>query len=403
MSGLSEDSSALDDLSLWLAQASLAGVPVEELFAGCMRRLNALGYGIGRGYIGTRLLNPLVRAEAYIYERAADRVQREIYEHTAMPEEYQRSPINHMITRNELRLYRVLQGPEAELDFDVLKGFAARGFTAWAARLIPFTILPSAPKPEDPLGFVVTLCCDLPGGWSPEHRAAFERLLPHLSAAIQGRVFATLAHDLLTTYLGGNTAMRVLGGTTTRGDLTTLRAAILYADFRGFTALAEKLEPAALFALLDHHFDLLVGPIEQSGGEVLKFMGDGLLAVFPSATGGDTAASRAAFAAAKEALAAIAALRMKDAAAMPLDIALHIGDVLYGNVGGARRLDFTVIGPAVNIAARMERKCEELAAPLLISADLARTLNGTALASLGRHTLRGIADPVELFTVKSSS
>lgn len=358
---------SLDDLSLWLAKASLEGVPVAELFAGCMRQMNALGYGIGRGYIGTRLLNPLVRAEAYIYERKSDSIQREAYEHTAMPEEFQRSPINHMITRNELQLYRVLQGPDAQLDFQVLEDFAARGFTAWAARLIPFTILPAAPQPEDPLGFVITLCCDLEGGWSADQRAAFERLLPYLSAAIQGRVFATLARDLLTTYLGTNTALRVLGGITTRGDLTKLRAAILYADFRGFTARAGALDPASLLGLLDRQFDVLVAPIERAGGEVLKFMGDGLLAVFPSADGGDAAAARAALEAASQALAAVDALRRDEPHVMSLDIALHLGDVLYGNVGGAARLDFTVIGPAVNAAARIERKCEELDAALLIS------------------------------------
>lgn len=392
------DTLQIDDISLWLAQASLDGVPVDEIFGAFMRRLNSLGFGIGRGYLGTRLLNPLIRAEACIYDRATDSIGREVYEHAAMPEEYNRSPIHHMITRNELRLYRVLQGPDAQLDFDVLKGFAARGYTAWAARLIPFTLLPSLPRPEDPLGFVVTMCCEIEGGWRRAHRDAFERLLPHLSAAIQGRVFATLARDLLATYLGSNTAQRVLGGTTTRGDLTTLRAAILYADFRGFTARAGTLDPAALLASLDHHFDLLVGPIEQMGGEVLKFMGDGLLAVFPSAEDGDAAASRAAFDAARQALAAIAALQRENTQAMPLDIALHLGDVLYGNVGGAKRLDFTVIGPAVNIAARMERKCEELGAALLISADLARQLSGANLASLGAHALRGIAEPVELFT-----
>jgi adenylate cyclase len=388
----------LEDLPLWLAEASLAGTSVELIMEGFVRRMNALGFRVGRMYLGVRLLNPLIRAQGYIYERKSDRIVREVYEHAAMPEEYQRSPISYMIRQDELHLYRALQGPEAQLDFDILKDFAARGYSAWSAHLIPFTLLEGAPRQEDPLGFVISACCDHPEGWTEAHRLAFDRLLPHLSAAIQGRVFATLAHDLLTTYLGRDAALRVLGGTTTRGDLRTIRAAILYADLRGFTALAETLDPAAMLASLDRHFDRLVGPIEAEGGQVLKFMGDGLLAVFPTGDGGDAAASHAAFSAARIALAANAELARQDAQTMPVDIALHIGDVLYGNVGGASRLDFTVIGPAVNAAARMEQQCKTLDVSLILSEEVARHLDGSALRSLGRHSLRDIAGTRQLFT-----
>ena len=388
---------SLDDLPLWLARASLDGSPVDTILAGFMARLNALGFGVGRAYLGIRLLNPLVRAEGYIYERQADAVTHERYEHASMPPGYQRSPIHHMLSAGIDQLYRPLQGPEAQLDFDILKDFAARGYSAWAAYLIPFTLLPTA-MPDEPLGFIVTLCCDLPEGWAQQHQVAFERLLPHLSAAIQGRVFATLAQDLLATYLGQDAALRVLQGTTTRGDMRSLRAAILYADLRGFTQRTETLEPAALLASLDRHFDRLVGPIERCGGQVLKFMGHGLLAVFPTADSSDIEAGIRAFAAAQEALIANQDLAANDSTAMALDIALHTGDVQYGNVGGATRLDFTVIGPAVNTAARMEQKCQELGVPLIISREMARLLDGVGLRSLGSHALRGLTGARELFT-----
>lgn len=394
------DSRALEDIPLWLAQASLDGLPVAEIFAGFIRRLNAQGFRIGRAYLGARLLNPLIRAEGHIYERQSDRAMRELYEHSSMPEEYLVSPIYHMVSNNEFHLYRVLRGPDAVLDFDILKDFAARGYTAWMARLIPFTILESVPRPDDPLGFVITLCCDHVDGWHEVHKVAFDSLLPHLSAAIQGRIFATLAHDLLSTYLGHDAALRVLGGTTTRGDMRTIRAAILYADFRDFTERAETLDPATLLASLDRHFEQLVTPIEAAGGQVLKFMGDGLLAVFPTEGRSESQACTSAFAAAREALAGNARLAAGDATAMPLDLALHIGDVLYGNVGGASRLDFTVIGPAVNAAARMEQQCKALDVPLIVSAEIARHLDNTALRSLGQHRLKGIADSRELFTLR---
>jgi adenylate cyclase len=390
---------SLDDLPHWLAEAGLAGMKVEDVLAGFVRRLNDHDFHVGRAYIGIRLLNPLIRAEGYIYERRADQVTRETYEHAAMPVDYHRSPIHHMLTQKEYHLFRPLTGPQAVLDFDALREFAARGFSAWSAHLIPFTLLAGAARPEEPLGFIITACCDHPAGWQPAHRQAFERLLPHLAAAIQGRVFATLAQDLLTTYLGGDAAARVLGGITTRGDLRVLRAAILYADLRGFTALAETLPPERLLASLDRHFDRLVAPIEIHGGQVLKFMGDGLLAVFPVDGGAEASACGGALAAARDALAANLQLRETATDAMPLDLALHLGDVHYGNVGGVGRLDFTVIGPAVNVAARMEQKCQEIGAALLLSETIARRLEGADLRSLGRHALRGIAGTHELFTL----
>lgn len=389
-----------EDLPLWLARASLGGASVETILGGFVDRVNALGFHVGRAYLGTRLLNPLIRAEGYIWERGSKGVLRETYEHDSMPADFQRSPIHHMITHNEFHLYRVLQGPDAVLDFDVLKEFAARGYTAWSADLIPFTILESAPRPEDPLGFIITACCERAGGWTDEHRLAFERLLPHLSAAIQGRVFATLAHDLLSTYLGRDAALHVLGGITTRGDVRSIRAAILYADLRGFTARAETLPGAALLASLDRHFDRLVGPIEARGGQILKFMGDGLLAVFPTAGSTEEDACRRAIEAAREALSANAELRSTETDAMALDLALHLGDVLYGNVGGRQRLDFTVIGPAVNAAARMEQKCPELGVNLVVSDALAALLPPAELRSLGTHVMRGIAAPREFFTLR---
>lgn len=388
---------SLDDLALWLARASLDGSPVDAILAGFMSRLNALGFGVGRAYLGIRLLNPLIRAEGYIYERQADLVTHERYQHASMPPGYQRSPIRHMLTAGINQLYRPLQGPEAQLDFEILTDFAARGYSAWAAYLIPFTLLPTA-MPDEPLGFIVTLCCDLPDGWTQQHQVAFERLLPHLSAAIQGRVFAALAQDLLSTYLGRDAAQRVLQGTTTRGDVRSIRAAILYADLRGFTQLTETLEPAALLASLDRHLELVVTPIEAAGGQVLKFMGDGLLAVFPTDPASDAEAARAAYRAAVEALRNNAALAIEHPNAMPVDIALHIGDVLYGNVGGTSRLDFTVIGPAVNTAARMEQKCQELDVPLVMSQEIVSLLDGIGARSLGSHSLRGLTGPRQLFT-----
>jgi adenylate cyclase len=378
-------------------------MPIDEILATLTRHLNASGLGIGRAYLGIRLLNPLVNARGYIYRRDEDSVRGEDYEHTQMPSDYRASPIRYMVMQGIHHLYRPLVGPTAQLDFPVLQDFAASGFTAWMAHFIPFTLnLAAAPDTDaEPIGIIFTLCCDRPGGWTASDQAVIQQLLPHLGAAIQGLIFATFAQDLLTTYLGGDAARQVLQGTTTRGNVRRLRAAILYADLRGFTERAETADPSGLVTSLDHHFDQLVSPIMAHKGEVLKFMGDGLLAVFPTAPGSDAAACAAALDAAHDALAGIAGLSASDPHAMAVDIALHLGDVLYGNVGGKARLDFTVIGPAVNAASRMEGKCKELGVPLILSGDVAGCLPlaASSLRSLGRHPLRGIAGDHELFTL----
>ncbi|TXH32704.1 MAG: adenylate/guanylate cyclase domain-containing protein [Rhodospirillaceae bacterium] len=416
------DTSPSDSILPWLAEAALAGRPVEEVLAGFARRLNARGLGIGRAYLGIRLLHPLINARGYIYRRAEDAVRGEDYAHAQMPDDYQESPIQYMLSRKVHRLYRALHGAAAMLDFPLLELFAAQGYSAWMAHLIPFTLAEpalaspagapeGAAKQNEPFGFIFTLCCDRPEGWSKADQELIESLLPSLSAAIQGRIFATFAQDLLTTYLGGDAAQQVLQGTITRGKLRRLRAAILYADLRGFTTRAEAMEPVELVGALDRHFEALVEPIMAQGGEVLKFIGDGLLAAFPA--GGDhgeedATACRAALTAAQQAMTNIASLAQSDTTAMPVDIALHLGDVLYGNVGGRARLDFTIIGPAVNMAARMEQKCQELDSALILSGEVAARLTQLTqglppivLRSLGCHHLRGIAGERELFTLAS--
>lgn len=405
--------SSSDHLFSWLAEAALAGSPVEAVLAGFTRRLNARGLGIGRAYLGIRLLHPLINARGYIYRRAEDAVTGEDYAHAQMPDGYQESPVQYMLSRKVHHLYRALTGPAARLDFPLLEHFAAEGYSAWMAHLIPFTLTTGveAPKQDEPFGFIFTLCCDRPEGWSKADQELIESLLPSLSAAIQGRIFATFAQDLLTTYLGGDAAQQVLQGTITRGKLRRLRAAILYADLRGFTTRAEAMEPVELVGALDRHFEALVEPIMAQGGEVLKFIGDGLLAAFPA--GGDhgeedATACRAALTAAQQAMTNIASLAQSDTTAMPVDIALHLGDVLYGNVGGRARLDFTIIGPAVNMAARMEQKCQELDSALILSGEVAARLTQLTqglppivLRSLGCHHLRGIAGERELFALAS--
>jgi adenylate cyclase len=206
---------------------------------------------------------------------------------------------------------------------------------------------------------------------------------------------------LLEAYLGRRSAARVQAGALRRGTGETIRAALLYADLRGFTALSEVTEPAAVIAALDAWFDRVAGAVHAFGGEVLKFIGDGVLAIFPVAG----APAEACEAALRAVLAARAGMAHLDAGRqaqglppLPFGAALHLGEMLWGNIGAADRLDFTAIGPAVNLVSRLEGLCRPLGRSVLISGALAAE-TATPLVPLGEHVLRGIASPCAVFTL----
>ncbi len=206
---------------------------------------------------------------------------------------------------------------------------------------------------------------------------------------------------LLEAYLGRRSAARVQAGALTRGTGETIRAALLYADLRNFTALSEATQPTEMIAALDAWFDRVAGAIHAFGGEVLKFIGDGLLAIFP-VTGSPAEACEAALRAVVAARAGMAhfdAVRLAQGLPpLPFGTALHLGDVLWGNIGAVDRLDFTAIGPAVNLVSRLEGLCRSLGRSVLISGAVA-SQTSQPLVPLGEHVLRGIAAPCAVFTL----
>jgi len=213
-----------------------------------------------------------------------------------------------------------------------------------------------------------------------------------------------LQNALLEAYLGRRSAARVQAGALGRGAGETIRAALLYADLRGFTAMSEATEPAVVITALDAWFDRIAGAVHAFGGEVLKFIGDGVLAIFP-VTGVPAAACDAALRAITAARAGMAHLDAERAAQglppLPFGAALHVGEILWGNIGAADRLDFTAIGSAVNLVSRLEGLCRPLGHSVLISGAVAAETS-TPLVPLGKHALRGIAAPCAVFTLKDT-
>jgi adenylate cyclase len=242
---------------------------------------------------------------------------------------------------------------------------------------------------------------DRDGGFSARERNDLRNLIGPLGLVLDLLEWRRTARTLLDTYLGSGPGREVLGGAIRRGDRRDLDAVILFADLRDFTSKALTWNADQLLQALDAYYQALVDAITIVDGEVLKFVGDGLLAVFPIAKESDLAeACRRAYAATIGARRAMATVNLARGAVglPPLDfgVALHVGRVVYGNIGGAGRLDFTVIGPAVNLVSRVEGLCKELDHSILTTAAFAEHLP-SGFVSIGRHVVRGFAEPVELF------
>ena len=249
---------------------------------------------------------------------------------------------------------------------------------------------------------IATFTSDRPGGFSDEHIAFLRDLLPALTLVTEIRLKNILARTLLETYVGPHASGQILAGATTRGSGATVGAAILICDLRDFTTISDQWPRDDVIELLNGYFDAMSEPIEKHGGEILKFMGDGMLAIFPLT---DPMACRNLLTAIKEADAAVAALNEENARegreVLRYGIGVHVGDVMYGNIGSRRRLDFTVIGPAVNVASRLESLTKEIKRPVLFSrafVEMASCKEG--MESLGAFPLRGLGEPVDVFAFK---
>lgn len=240
-----------------------------------------------------------------------------------------------------------------------------------------------------------------PGGFSEPELAALAAVLPPLSRIAEILALARTAANLLNTYVGHNAGERILAGQIQRGDTQSLRAVLWFSDLRGYTALSSELQPGGVIRMLNELFDCQVPAIERQGGEVLKFMGDGLLAIF-SLAAGDDAARRCdqALSAAGEAFDALGRLNLRrlGAGETPLQfgVALHVGEVSYGNIGGSGRLDFTCIGPAVNLVSRLEGMTAKLERPLVVSDAFAK-LTTRPTTFVGHHELKGVPGLTEVF------
>jgi adenylate cyclase len=285
--------------------------------------------------------------------------------------------------------------PARPSKYPLLVELAARGGTDYLALPIRLTRL---------IRTFVAFTGKRPGGFSDDELAFLHAIHPAIANLVRLRSSRLTLASLARTYLGPNAATRVLAGGVERGHGERIAAAIWFCDLRDFTVLTEALPPDQLLRILDMYFEAVAGPVGDHGGEVLKFIGDAMLAIFPVGAGGPADACARAIGAALGALDNFATdVALRGRAELGLDlgfgISLHLGEVFYGNIGARDRLDFTVIGSAVNLAARVQGQCSALDTPLLMTQPFVEHLHRDDLHALATRPLKGVTDPPPLVTL----
>ncbi|MDX1711801.1 MAG: adenylate/guanylate cyclase domain-containing protein [Rhodovibrionaceae bacterium] len=361
-------------------------------------RLVASGVPLDRASLHVRQLHPMFAARTLLWlseSGGSVEVDRQHgVQNTAM---FLRSPVKPIYEGGEA-IRRRLIDPDCPMDYPVLEDLRAQSYTDYTIRPLLF----SGHRP-----MAIGFSTKHPEGFSEAQIETLEAVLSPLAAVLELHEQQRTARLLMDTYIGRSAGERVLGGAIRRGYGEIIPAAIWYCDLRGFSSLSEEIELDSLISTLNDYFDHVGAAIEAAGGEILKFIGDGILAIFPLENTDKTAGARAsgkALEAANRALGELEDLNRKrreeGKPEIRYGISLHIGDVMYGNVGAKARLDFTVIGPAVNLTCRLENLTRDVEPPLVLSQAFAQCC-GRSVKSLGRFKLKGIAAEQEAFTLSA--
>ncbi|APE42720.1 hypothetical protein BOO69_04230 [Sulfitobacter alexandrii] len=402
-----EMTAALKDLTDWLIRQGLENAPVERWTVEWCERMVAAGVPLHRVNLSLRAHHPEIGAVAFRWFRNGVKERFGYQRSNSGSEEYRQSPLFYLLNTGISEMRQDLTDPEPELDFPIFEDLRARGCTEYFA-LKRFFIDPNHASPTDlgpggAEGMTLSLTTDAPGGFTEAQRDAIRSQLPALCLTLKCGANRLMAEDITAAYMGRDASRRVLSGAIMRGSSETISAVILYFDLRGFTKISESLPGDAVIDLLNASFGTAVEIVERNGGNVLKFMGDGMLAIFDLDALPD--ARRIAVQTALDLRAAFGELNSareaEGLATADFTLALHAGDVLYGNIGGKTRLDFTVIGPTVNTAARILGMTRPLDQGIIISSAVAQPLleSTPELVSLGQYRLRGVAQRQELFTL----
>ncbi len=401
------------ELSAWLTQAGLAGASETDIFSGCCERCVAAGIPVGRAHLFIDTLHPVHEGRLFRWGYGPDESVMHEYGRTSVAgladpsgaaaldaqatDTWRRSPFYTMLETGDA-LLRLALNANREDEFSMMPEWRAAGMTDYVAIITRFAAQGVIGEMDAVYSSWGTRA---PEGFSDNQIAALERVVPYLALAIKSVSLARMTRTLMETYLGRDAGQRVLSGRIVRGIAERIDAVVWFSDLRGFTRITDT-APEHVIPMLNDYADVIVSAIHEGGGDVLKLIGDGTLAIF---TGEDRIhACNAALTAAIVARKGVAELSKRRAAedkpATDMYLGLHVGKVFYGNVGSRERLDFTVLGPAVNEASRIAAMCRSVDQPVLISAAFANVADiKRGLVSVGRYALRGVAHPQELFTI----
>ena len=362
----------------WLMDAALGDPEIVGLFEGLCRRLHAVGVPVERAVLSWPTLHPLFRAEQVFWWRGKGAKLEQYYHSSAGSEQWLKSPFYHAITRGLPRIRRRLKGDGAMLDFEVLHEFAEQGYTDYLLTAAHFSIAEVVDYDGGPTGILSSWATRRQGGFTDEDLEALSRIQKMLAIgcrmAIQKRVTENLAH----AYLGPTAGERVLAGDIKRGDGEFIPAVIWFSDLRGSTRLSDTMKPDDYLALLNCYFECTAAPGLEHGGEILNFIGDGGLGIFPI-DGDEAAAAGRATAAVAEAIRRCEEHRRAAPSGAPVDfgIGLDIGELMFGNIGVPERLAFSGIGRVVNTVHRIESATKALGKQALATTAVAAAAPGS--------------------------
>jgi adenylate cyclase len=368
----------------WLTDGARSSSVATDLLAHLCERLTAAGIPLWRTGLFVRTLHPDIFGRNFIWKPGEAVTVGSVDFHILDSPEFNASPL--AIVFREIQVVRCrIDDPESQ-KYPFIDEMRAEGVTDYIAMPLLFM---------DGTVHASSWTTKQPGGFTDGQLKALKSIVPPLTRLIEVISLRRTASMLLDTYVGNRAGERILGGQSRRGHAETMDAAIWLSDLRGFTALSDRLPAETVVEILNHYFDCQVAAIRTHGGEVLKFMGDGLLAVFPIAErdGNVQQVCNRVLEAARESRASVEALQYPHGEAIErfrFGVALHVGKVLYGNIGGGNRLDFTCIGPAVNLAARLEKIAGRLHRTVVASEGFAGICAG-GWGDLGEFPIAGFA------------
>jgi adenylate cyclase len=374
----------VSDVAEWLVDGASSTSAIDQTLRKLCEDLCARGIPLWRVGMFVRTLHPDYFGDAWVWRQGAEVIFQQGRHSFRTSDDYLNSPIL-LIYKTGQPVRQKLTESAGNDESPFLRDLRAEGVTDYLAVPLSFT---------DGSLHGISWSTKETGGFTDAQVTALQWITRPLARLAEIHALRHTAGNLLDTYIGNNAGARILAGQIRRGDADEIRAAIWLSDMRGYTNLSDRLPPQTIVEVLNRYFDCQVPAILEHGGEVLKFMGDGLLAIFPIAADDSDidAVCRRVLAAARAARDNVEAMNMSDGTehALRFGLALHVGEVLYGNIGGAGRLDFTCIGPAVNLVARLEKVAAQLGRTVIASEEFARHCP-SGMAELGEFSVAGFA------------